>query len=101
LSEHTRRLRRLAGGQSAEARAAALLALARTRELEHVPLLIDALKDPDPMVFLAAQDGLRFLRRKFRGSELSEESTEAQRASAREEWNAWLLAIRPVEGFDE
>jgi hypothetical protein len=39
--------------------------LARTRDLDQVPVLLEALKDPDAEVFVAANEGLRFISRKF------------------------------------
>jgi hypothetical protein len=51
--------------KSPEQRVAAIKLLARTRDLNQVPILLEALKDPDGEVFLAANDGLRFISRKF------------------------------------
>lgn len=95
LSEVAKRLRKLAAGQSPESRAAALRALARTRNLDEVPLLIEALKDPEPIVFSAANDGLRFISRKFYGAGFWSGIDEKIREEARKQWTEWYLSVRP------
>lgn len=95
LSDVAKRLRQLAKGQSPQSRAAALQALARTRDLDQAPLLIEALKDPDPLVFSAANDGLRFMSRKFYGAGFWGGSDEKTRQDAIAQWKAWYLSIRP------
>lgn len=101
LSEVAKRLRSLAADQAPESRAAALRALARTRNLDEVPLLIEALKDPDPLVFNAANEGLRFISRKFYGAGFWGGSDEKVREQSREQWIAWYLAIRPNAILDD
>lgn len=95
LTDVAKRLRQLAKGQSPQSRAAALQALARTRDLDQAPLLIEALKDPDPLVFSAANDGLRFMSRKFYGAGFWGGSDEKTRQDALAQWKAWYLSIRP------
>ena len=58
-----RRLRRWAYDKRPEARRIALTMLARTRDVRFVPILIDALKAEDAVVYAAARDGLRFISR--------------------------------------
>jgi hypothetical protein len=101
LTEVARRLRKLAEGQSPQLRAAALIALARNRNLDDVPLLIEALKDPDPHVFSAANDGLRFMSRKFYGAGFWGGSDEKAREQARKQWTEWFLSVRPYAVLDE
>ena len=72
-----------------------LQALARTRDLDQARLLIEALKDPDPLVFSAANDGLRFMSRKFYGAGFWGGSDEKIRQDALAQWKAWYLSIRP------
>ncbi len=88
------RLRELADSDDAEARAAVLTALARSRELDVVPLLIRALDDPDRRVMLAARNGLRFLSRKFEGFGLRADADEQARQQAIKRWKAWYRAVR-------
>jgi hypothetical protein len=108
LPEHVVRLRKLAGGQSPAARMVALRALARTRDLDHVPLLIYALRDSDWGVVKEARDGLRFISRKFDafGPEIPSEDSkpeeiEAGRRKAIQAWQAWYRSIRPEYVFEE
>lgn len=95
LAAQADRLVQLAEQGSPEARAAAVKALARTRNLDHVPALIEALEDPDQMVFLEARDGLRFISRKLRGFGLTAQSSDADVKAAVEKWRAWFRAVRP------
>ena len=95
IGEVAKRLRQLAKGQSPQARAAALTAIGRTRDLDQAPLLIEALKDPEPLVFSAANDALRFMSRKFYGAGFWGGSDEKTRQDAIAQWKAWYLSIRP------
>ena len=88
-------LKELAGNASAEARLAAVRALGKQRNLDHVPTLIYALTDPDPVVVREARDGLRRIGRKFRGFGLPDEPTELELHAAKRNWQAWYRAIRP------
>lgn len=101
LSELTKQLRELASGKSPEQRAAALLALARTRDLDQVPLLVAALKDSDDEVFLAANEALRFISRRFEGAAYFGLADEETRKKALEEWRAWYKSIRPEAVFED
>ena len=101
LDKHAARLHRLARGGDAEARVAAVKSLSRTRNLENVPTLIYALSDPDPRVATVANDGLKALSRRTRGSgELGDVGSE-QRADVIAEWKRWYLVIRPDAEFDD
>ncbi|MEX2561255.1 MAG: hypothetical protein WD403_15135, partial [Pirellulales bacterium] len=71
-------------------------ALARTRNLDEVPLLIEALEDPDAEVFRAAFDGLRFISRKFIGGSAPRQPDQAERIRAIDHWESWYRSIRPV-----
>lgn len=100
LSPVAKRLRRIATGESPEARAAALSALARTRDLDHVPLLIEALNDPDPGIFRAARLGLQFISRRFSTGVRSDEPNRAERNAEIDQWKQWYLSIRPDADFE-
>jgi hypothetical protein len=80
-----------------KSKAAALELIGRTRNLDEVPLLIEALKDPDPTVFIAANQALRFLARKF--GDAGYYGDENGRKHAREKWIAWYREIRPDVEF--
>ena len=101
LTQHAAKLRELAANESPEARAAALKALARTRDLDHVPTLIYALQDDDWSVVYAAHHGLRFVSRRFSGDRVEAPTTAAQRLSAIKMWKSWFLAIRPSAEFED
>ena len=76
-------------------------ALAQARDLENVPILINALGDPDWRVAKEAQDGLRRVSRRLDGFGLPAAPTVAQRASAQQSWKQWYLSIRPEAEFVE
>jgi hypothetical protein len=96
------RMRRLAAADSSpEARAAALTALARLRNLDDVPLFIHALADEDWRVVQAARDALRRISRKLDDFGVSVTDTPMQRARAIERWKAWFRAVRPEYQFDD
>ncbi|MFH1918686.1 MAG: HEAT repeat domain-containing protein [Planctomycetota bacterium] len=95
VAKHLKMLKELAGDASAEARLAAVRALGKQRNLDHVPTLIYALTDPDPVVVREARNGLRRISRKFRGFGLPDEPTELERHAAKRNWQAWYRAIRP------
>ncbi|MFO0909622.1 MAG: hypothetical protein U0794_14910 [Isosphaeraceae bacterium] len=68
-----------------------------------VPLLIDALTDPDEEVVSTARDGLQLLSRKIEGLGPPRPSTPEERAQAATRWRAWYASIRPLglEGQDD
>lgn len=95
LSEVQKKLRAMARDKSPEARAAALRVIGRTRNLDDVPLLIEALKDDDPQIYLAADEALRFISRKFAGTGKS------TRPEIIPIWKAWYRSIRPDAEFED
>lgn len=94
-------LRRLAGGESPEAREAAVTALGRVRDFGNVPVLIYALSDPDPRVVTAARRGLEFISRKFRGFGPEDNAQPGEVAAAIERWKAWYRELRPDAEFPD
>ena len=101
LTKNAKALRDLAKGGSPQARAAAVKALGRRRNLDDVPLLIEAYYDPDGEVWQAAEYGLRFISRKFDGVLASEPEGDAGREEAILRWKEWYLSVRPDAVFDE
>ncbi len=101
LSKQAKRLRELAGGSAPEARATALKALGRTRNLDDAPLLIHALSDPSPAVFHAAEDGLRYMSRRFPPPGDPVDPDEAARLAAIKRWKSWYLSLRPDAILEE
>jgi hypothetical protein len=108
LSPHLVRLRNLAKSPSAEARASAVTALGKSRNLDFVPTLIFALRDEDQQVMRAAWEALKFVSRRFDSFGMSPDfkgSDDRQRAAAKEraiqQWQAWYRSVRPDAEFEE
>lgn len=101
VNQHAARLKELAGGADAEARIAAVEALARTNNLDNAPTLIYALTDPDDRVVIHAVDGLRRMSRKFSGFGADEGLSETARGALVARWKEWYLSIRPDADFED
>ncbi|MEX0938761.1 MAG: hypothetical protein WDZ59_12945 [Pirellulales bacterium] len=82
-------------------RVLAVRGLASTRDLNNVPVLLFALTDPDWRVARTADEGLRFISRKFEGVGFPEQPDEAGRRSAIPRWRQWYRTIRPHADLDE
>ena len=93
------RLRALVSTGAFEQRLAAVKNLARSRELDSVPLLIFALTDPDPQIVRAADRGLRFISRKLEGVGLPAEPKPAETKAAIAAWKSWYQSVRPRAEF--
>ncbi len=93
LNEIQKKLRSMAQGRAPEARAAALRVIGRTRNLDDVPLLIESLKDENAQIYLAADEALRFISRKFTGT------GKDTRRDVIEVWKRWYRGIRPDAEF--
>lgn len=76
-------------------RLAVVRVLGRQRDLDHVPLLLYALKDPELEVVREADRGLRYISGKFQGVGLPAEPTPAEIQAAIAAWKAWYLGLRP------
>lgn len=101
VSRHAIKLRQLAGSGQPEARVAAIRTLAKTSNLDYVPLLIYALGDSDLRVVHEAEEGLRLMSRRIGGERLPETPTDSERQRAMQAWKQWFLAIRPDAQFEE
>ncbi|MGI8982237.1 MAG: hypothetical protein ACR2FY_23640 [Pirellulaceae bacterium] len=90
------KLRNFVGAGNFHARKLAVTTLGKVHDLDNVPRLLYALTDPDPVIVLLADRGLRFISRKVDGVGLPEnEPTTAQVKAAQAAWKAWYLSIRP------
>jgi hypothetical protein len=94
-TELRKRLIALAKSDSPAAQAAALTALARTGDLDHVPLLIESLRDARPEVHQAAVEALRFLARQSEEIGRPLPTDEPSRLAEASRWREWYLTIRP------
>lgn len=94
-NELKRQLLALAKGDDPEDQAAALAGLGRRGELDAVPLLIEAIRDANPLVHQAAVDALRYLARRTDeyGKPLPADS--ASRSAEATRWQEWYRTIRP------
>ncbi len=102
LSDIQKKLRDMfKNSKSPEQRVAAIKFLARTRDLHQVPVLLEALKDPAPDVFMAANEGLRFISRKFGGPGFWGGSDEPTRREAQKFWNKWYKSLNPEGELEE
>jgi hypothetical protein len=105
LSPHLVRIRKLARSGSPDARAKAVAALGKGRNLDDVPTLIFALRDDDERVMRAAWDALRFVSRRIdsfgMSPELKGDNRETELAKAVERWQQWYRTVRPDAEFEE
>ncbi len=95
LSPLAKQLRALATGGPASAKATALRALAKARNFDDVPLLIEALQSEDDEVFRAADEGLRLMSRRLGVPPLGQQLTNAERAGIVRRWQSWYQTIFP------
>lgn len=95
VKQHVEKLRRLTEDESPQARMAAVRALSKTGDLDHVPTLIFALTDPDAEIAIEARDGLRRIGRNSAGFGLPARPSPAELQAAIGKWKAWYLEIRP------
>ncbi len=79
-------------------RKVAAWALARTGDLAMVPILIEALADPDDGVVAEAGAGLQLLARRIEGFGPPRGAKPEQKAEAAARWKAWYESIRPIAG---
>ncbi len=101
VEKHLERFRELVADESPIARLAAVRALARSRNLDNVPVLIYALSDPDPGVLREARDALRRISRKPLGFGMPEKPSDADRIEATVKWRDWYKGFRPDAEFDD
>lgn len=98
-SGQTAQLQALVRRGTPEERLAAVRVLGRQRDLDVVPLLILALKDPDLRVVREADRGLRYVSGKFEGVGLPDDPQPAQLQAAIAAWKQWYLGLRPGGRF--
>ncbi|MCA9190139.1 MAG: hypothetical protein KDB03_00195 [Planctomycetales bacterium] len=93
--EQVSRLSRLITTPDYRARRIAAKLLGRSEDLKEAPTLIYALGDPDPLVPIIAEEGLRLLSRKLLSGKLTADPDDSQRHVAVEFWKKWYLGLYP------
>jgi len=93
--DEARRLQQVAKSGTPKARALAVRAIARLRNMDYVPTLLYAMTDPDRRVVREARDGLRFVSRRFGGFGLSDNFDDAEQYNVLDQWKAWYRRLRP------
>ena len=103
LRPHKDRFRRLLRDPDPGVRKVAAWGLSRTAEIDVVPALIEALKDPDESVVAEARSGLEILSRRLDGMGPRPNAGPQEKSEAAERWRAWYAEARPPEiaGADE
>jgi hypothetical protein len=91
------RFRKMLSDRDPGVRRVAAWALAHTEDMDVVPLLINALLDPDEEVVISARQGLQLLSRKISGMGPTSPSTPADRKAAAQRWREWFSAVRPLD----
>jgi HEAT repeat protein len=93
------RFRKLLTDRDPGVRRVAAWALGRTSDLDVVPLLIEAIRNPkeDDAVVSEARVSLQFLSRKIDGFGPPLSSTPEQREEAAKRWQAWYDSVRPID----
>ncbi|MEO6810179.1 MAG: HEAT repeat domain-containing protein [Isosphaeraceae bacterium] len=97
LRPHKDRLRKLLDDRDPGVRAAAAWTLGRTADLDVVPALIAALRDPDEAVVAEARTGLQVISRKLDGYGPPPGASPKQREEAANRWRAWYDSVRPPD----
>ena len=97
LKPHKDRLGKLLNDRDPGLRRVAAWGLARTGDLDVVPALIGAIRDPDEDVVGEARRGLQLLSRKIDGLGPPSPSTPEQRLEASRRWRTWYDSIRPLD----
>ncbi len=94
-AEHLKPVRQLAVHGPAETREVAVDVLAKVRDIENAPALIEALSDSQWSVVDSADEGLRSISRRVGAKLISDIPDEKARAAAIKEWRQWYASIHP------
>lgn len=88
-------LRNLVMHENPVARKVAVKSIGKMRDFNNVPFLIFALSDPEPEIARLANDGLRFISRKFNAKKLSERPNKQEIDALVKFWSDWYLEVVP------
>ncbi|MBY0587882.1 hypothetical protein K2X85_11940 [bacterium] len=105
LGKNRAGLRRMARHPVPAVREAGLWGMARLRDYRFAPIMIDALADPEPSVYRAARDSLRFLSRRIEKDPLPDEPpAKPALESAIQSWRQWFegmkVEVEPDQEYD-
>ena len=93
--EEAQRLQQIIKSGNPKSRTLAVRALGRLRDLDHVPILLFAMTDPDRNVVREARDALRLVSRRFKGFGLEDNFEDSDRYDVIEQWKQWYRRVRP------
>lgn len=88
-------LRKLVSNENAVARKVAVKSIGKVRDFENIKFLIFALSDPEPEIAKLANEGLRFVSRKFDAPKLSAKPNKQEIDSIVKFWSDWYLEVVP------
>lgn len=88
-------LRKLVEHPNADARRIAVKSISKFRDFDNIKFLIFALSDPEPDVARMANDGLRFISRKFNSKRISEKPNKQEIEAMTKYWTDWYLTVDP------
>ena len=88
-------LRKLVMHENAVARKVAVKSIGKFRDFDNIPFLIVALSDPEPEISKLANEGLRFVSRKFNAQKLSDKPNKQEIRSIVKFWSKWYLEVVP------
>lgn len=94
------RLLKLARDKRMEVRRTALWALGRSNDFSVVPVLIEALLDPEPECVVEARNALQTITRRPIFQPPGDAPTDAEKRAAHAAWSAWYATIRTYEERD-
>ncbi len=88
-------LRKMVEHPNADARRIAVKSISKFRDFDNIKFLIFALSDPEPDVARMANDGLRFISRKFNTKKISDKPNKQEIEALTKYWTDWYLTVDP------
>jgi hypothetical protein len=88
-------LRNLVTHENPVARRIAVQSIGKVRDFNNIPFLIFALTDPQPEIVGIANDGLRFVSRKFNARKVSSKPSKDEMNALVKFWSKWYLEVVP------
>jgi hypothetical protein len=80
---------------NADARRVAVKSISKFRDFDNIKFLIYALSDPEPDVARMANDGLRFISRKFNSKKISDKPNKQEIEALTKYWTDWFMTVDP------